>query len=225
MDPWLRGLARRFEGLTGREPPDRATLERWLAHAGTPVRLVDSERAVDGFEAAIVRGELPTRAHSWHDAFNTLVFACFPTAKRSLHARVRALQLVRGGDRARRSREEDALTLLDEAVLVVAGTEDALGRLEAARADGELAAVDRVIREQGVAVHVFGHALLEHRVLSRPPIGAGVLPLCIDRVEEAADHGAVDRALTRVIERGALAAPCFAPTVPWPHPIVDAWAR
>ena len=119
----------------------------------------------------------------------------------------------------RRTREEDALTLLDECALLVGGPTSALAALADARATGDLAAVDIAVRGPRLHVACFGHALLEHLVLGRPPIGAGLVALPI--VEPSAD--ALDRALASAIEAGVFATPRLSPTVPWPDPIVDGW--
>src|SRR5262249_27486079 len=67
---------------------------------------------------------VPTRERSWHDLLNALVWATFPRAKAALHERqLRALRerIVPGAARlpATRSREHDALALIDEGGVVV----------------------------------------------------------------------------------------------------------
>lgn len=145
--------------------PDVVAIDRALgARAG--VRFVTAERrprrqrgpvALGGlYDAHIVRGEVPTRARNWHDFLNALVWATFPLAKRALHtrqhaalqawARANATPVVDGdADRVARlpnarTRELDALALIDEGGVLVSG--DA-----------------RVI---------FGHALYEGFVLAVP---------------------------------------------------------
>jgi hypothetical protein len=81
------------------------------------------ERAL--YDARIVLDRcVPTRARSWHDLLNALVWATFPRAKSALHARQhRALvvRIVPGATRLpeTRSREHDALALIDEGGVVV----------------------------------------------------------------------------------------------------------
>jgi hypothetical protein len=67
---------------------------------------------------------VPTRPRTWHDFMNALVWATFPRAKRALHERqLRALasRIPAGATRlpGTRSREHDALALLDEGGVVV----------------------------------------------------------------------------------------------------------
>lgn len=115
------------------------------------------------YDARIVRGEIPTRARSWHDYLNALVWATFPRAKAVLHARqheVISRWLVdEGAIHAdgtittlpnARTREHDALALVDEGGIVVL------------RAERELPIV-------------FGHALYEGMVMgTRAMIARGV---------------------------------------------------
>lgn len=219
--PWhdhapLRALARRYPALANAEPPTRRELATIFASGDW--RLVAPSSRTHGYEQAIADGCIPTRDHSWHDAFNLVVFAGFPAAKRALHARVRAAQARRPAA-GPRSREEDALALLDETALLVVGDDATLARFDAARARGDLEGMDAALGDRGGAF-VFGHALLEHLVLGRAPIGAGVCTLVHERPH---DRGAVDLALAAAIAAGRFAAPCFAPTVPWPDPHVEAW--
>lgn len=94
------------------------------------------------YDARIVGGVVPTRARCWHDFSNALVWATFPAAKRALHERQHRAILAwvpAGATRlpGARSREMDALALLDEGGVVQVG-------------------------ERSV---VFGHALYEGAVL------------------------------------------------------------
>ena len=202
------------------EPPTLAELDASLQRACSRWRVVE---ASDGdYEQSVADGRIPTRTGSWHDAFNVLAFVRFPAAKAALHRRTLALRIVRLTEltnRGRRSRGEDALALLDECTLLFGGAPDALARFDAARSTGDLARIDAVVNDGGLVVACFGHALLEHRVLRRPPIGAGVVTLAI--TEPRID--ALDASLASAIEAGRFHAPCFTPTLPWPDPRVDAW--
>lgn len=109
------------------------------------------------YDARITReGCVPTRPRSWHDYLNALVWATFPRAKQALHARQHSALAARidpGASRlpATRSREQDALALLDEGGAVL--LEDA---------DREL-------------LVVFGHAIYEGLVLGvRPTMARGL---------------------------------------------------
>ena len=123
---------------------------------------------------------------------NALVWATFPQAKRALHERQHRLVVpAQPGESAHRSRELDALALLDEGGVVViappgarVGSEDELERAVAA---GEATAV------------VFGHAIYEGVVLGRPAPLASVISVAgKGRCLETAD-----RALAAVIADGS----------------------
>lgn len=226
--PWRRHralelLAHTWPELESDEPPARATLAAIVERAGLGWTLVDPGEATDGYEAAVVDGRIPTRERSWHDTFNVLAFVGFPRSKAALHRRCLELQRARAR-KPPRSREEDALTLIDETSLVFAGTAEALADLQRARAERELGEIDRVIRAREIRVFVLGHALLEHLALGRPPIGAGGLPVAIAGVAEREQVAKqVDSALAERIAAGELERPQLSPTVPWPDPVVDAW--
>lgn len=208
------------------EAPTRAALQVIVDDAGAPWRLVDPRAVPDGYEAAIARGEIPTRDSSWHDAFNVAAFLAWPSAKPALHAVVLDEQRRRLPEgRKQRSRTEDALALLDECVMIVAGTPELLAGFDEGRrrwptdAASGIATMDAAVRA-GVTVRWFGHALLEHRALARPAIDAGVWTIA---VEHGAHDAAIDGALAREIERGTFASPRFSPTIPWPDPVVSRW--
>ena len=155
-DPVVRFEPARPASRRRREPPNPAAL----------------------YDARITRDRcVPTRPGSWHDFLNALVWATFPRAKLALHERQLQAMLSRMNPRARtlpasRSREHDALALLDEGGAVV---------LE----DGP--------RREPV---LFGHALYEGLVLGVRPRAAAALeaalpegPIdagrCVGRAEEA----------------------------------------
>lgn len=202
------------------EPPTLAELDASLQRACSPWRVV--EASDDDYEQAVANGRIPTRRGSWHDAFNVHVFSRFPAAKAALHRRMLALRIVRlteSTQRGCRSRGEDALALLDECTLLFGGSPDGLERFDAARTTGDLDRIDAVVNDDRLVVACFGHALLEHRLLQRPPIGAGVVTLAI--AEARID--ALDASLAAAVDAGRFHAPCFTPTLPWPDPRVEAW--
>ncbi|HEY6459416.1 MAG TPA: DUF3025 domain-containing protein, partial [Polyangiaceae bacterium] len=134
------------------------------------------------YDARIAReGRVPTRARSWHDFLNALVWATFPRAKRALHARqLRALEArIDPGARvlpATRSREHDALALIDEGGVV-------------ALDDGRSA---RLV--------LFGHALYEGLVLRRGAMTACTIRLAVADVH-LAERDAIARAEEAVLAR------------------------
>ena len=96
-------------------PPPRG---RRRASPIDPRRLYDARIA---HEACV-----PTRARCWHDFLNALVWATFPRAKRALHECQLQALLARLEPCARtlpptRSRNHDALALLDEGGAVLLG--------------------------------------------------------------------------------------------------------
>lgn len=232
----LAAIAARCPAVAGPEAPTRDALARSLRDAA-PWRLVDP-RAPDSvgtrYEEAVARGCIPTRDGSWHDAFNLLAFLAWPRAKAALHARVLHCQQQRRAlGQSQRGREEDALALLDEVALVVSGPTELVRRFDAHRRDGVLpgavgpqtseAAIDgmdaAVRSGAGLRVRWFGHALLEHLVLGRPPVTAGVWSIAID------DDRTDDAVLAAQIEAGVFTAPCVSPGIPWPDHRVLAWVE
>ncbi len=141
-------------------------------------------------------GRIPTRERSWHDLLNALVWAAFPMSKRALTARQHAITEIRVPVTARsipgaRTREEDALAMLDEGGIVILAEEPAR-TISALRAQAPSSSWGRV------AVHVFGHALMEHAVLGN----AGVRGYGVVLAAEEHDRISADRALARWITDG-----------------------
>jgi Protein of unknown function (DUF3025) len=108
---------------------------------------------------------VPTRSRSWHDFLNALVWATFPRAKAALHERQLRALVERMPPGARtlpptRSREHDALALIDEGGVVV-------------------------LEGGGVRVIVlFGHALYEGLVLGRGAMTACAIRAPVDAVPD-----------------------------------------
>lgn len=140
----IREPAELFADLAAFPSPE-AIDARLAARAGVRfVRKHQRDKAL--YDARIVNDRVvPTRAGSWHDLLNALVWSSFPRAKAALHARQHEL-VVPGAPR--RTREGDALAMLDEG---------------------------GALRLPGGATVVFGHAIFEGLVLGRPtPIAAGL---------------------------------------------------
>jgi hypothetical protein len=221
--PWRRhrALERLLEpwpDLEGGEPPRASVLAGVLERAGVGFELAQASSSRD-YEAAVMQGQIPTREGSWHDVFNVLAFVLYPHSKAALHARVHALAQARAG-RLPRTREEDALALIDEVSLLVAGGGEAIAAFERARPGKVIEELDAVVREHGLFVDVLGHGLLEHLMLARPEVGAGVVTIVL---EEQVTRARVDAALAQRIAAGGFPKPGLSPTVPWPHPCVDGW--
>jgi hypothetical protein len=102
----------RFAAATPR-PRTRAARRRPLARS-------------ELYDAQIVEtGTVPTRARSWHDLLNALVWATWPRAKAALHRRQHRIvtdELAANAARlpAARTREGDTIAMLDEGGVLVA---------------------------------------------------------------------------------------------------------
>lgn len=210
LEPWPE--------LEGDEPPTAGVLARVLERVGVGFELAHAGPSRD-YEAAVLHGRIPTREQSWHDTFNVLAFALYPTSKAALHARCHALAEGRKRQLPR-TREEDALALVDEVSLLVAGEAEAIAAFDRARAGKVIEQLDAVVREHGLFVDVLGHGLLEHLMLGRPEVGAGVVTIVL---AGEVTRARVDVALAQRIAAGGFPKPGLSPTVPWPHPCVDRW--
>jgi hypothetical protein len=103
-----------------------------------------------GYDARIaLERVVPTRARSWHDLLNALVWATFPRAKLALHARQHRMIAARLGPDRRlpgaRTKEQDAVAMLDEGGVV-------------ALRDGRAS-----------CAVIFGHAIYEGLACDGPP--------------------------------------------------------
>ncbi len=165
--PSPEDLTRLFEG----EPP-----VRFVAAPPRPRRgLLPADARYDA-RIALER-TVSTRAASWHDLLNALVWTSFPRAKAALHARQHRMIAARLGEDLRlpgaRTKEQDAVAMLDEGgvvLLCAEGRRAELARASKTRAGSEVAAWV----EQGEASAVtFGHAIYEGAGV-RGAAGAGV---------------------------------------------------
>jgi hypothetical protein len=144
---------------------------------------------------------VPTRERSWHDLMNALVWGTFPRAKLALHARQhRAIaERLTPGTCAlppTRTRELDALALLDEGgVVVLAQDPRAVHEALATRRAGVLRA--HIASGTAEAV-VFGHAIYESLALGVAPAVVAGLSLLRDKGEDPASNA--DRALATAIQ-------------------------
>jgi hypothetical protein len=214
----LERLLERWPELEGDAPPRTSVLAELLERAEVGFELAQAGPSRD-YEAAVLEGRVPTRERSWHDTFNVLAFALYPNSKAALHARCHALAQARQR-KLPRSREEDALALIDEVSLLVAGSSEAIAAFERLRPGKVLAQLDAVVREHALFVDVLGHGLLEHLMLARPEVGAGVVTIAMPG---EVTRARVDVALAGRIAGGGFPRPGFSPTLPWPHPCVDGW--
>jgi hypothetical protein len=172
LRPWLD----RFQAT---DWPDLATLNQFadaqnLRNAmRLPIRFSPQNSACGQHDYEIgihTSGLVPSRERNWHDLFNALTWLAFPATKAALNA-VHQTTLLPGLNRLPAS---DAATLFDESGLVLAGEDDSLARLLAARRWRE-AFVARRDDWKNIRVHVIGHAVLEKLLTPWPGITAKCL--------------------------------------------------
>jgi len=207
--------------LRGPEWPDLAALNDFArrAQSGAPPRFVAQSPALlaDGlhYEQRIAeRGEIATRERNWHDLLNALIWLRFPQLKAALNSR-QVEQIAIAGPKSR-TRAQCALTLFDEAGVVVALRDHALLALWDAHDWHGLFWRERDAWSDGrIDVIVFGHALLEHALKPRQLLvgkALVVVPASTGNVENvAAPPGEARReaaiaALAQAIVSGALLA-------------------
>lgn len=156
-----------------------------------------------------VHDEVPSRPENPHDFWNAVAWALFPRSKRAIHARqYRALVawLPEGATEipGKRTREQDALTILDEGGVLVAATSAAARAIAEGGFETEVTAA---IARGEARLEILGHAVLEHLQRGAPPVQAlahviavgGTLPDDPD-----AFFDAIDRALARDVTDEAL---------------------
>jgi hypothetical protein len=149
-------LTRLFDG----EPPVRFEPAPPRARRG---RAPAPEARYDA-RIALAR-RVPTRARSWHDLSNALVWATFPNAKVALHARQHAIIAARIRPDLRvpgsRTREQDALAMLDEGGVVLLCAHASRPALDRAIARDSTPELVRLVEQRAATALVFGHAIYE----------------------------------------------------------------
>lgn len=200
-----RGL---LDALPGDRFPDPARLNALLPPGarvvpGHPVRFVPADRlpGVDYERHIHETGEVATRP-GWHDLFNALAWCRLPRFKAALNA----LHAAHLGEAAngRRGPQRDALTLLDESGVVVAGDAPALFAALAAR-DWRGAFVERRADWARVRVVVCGHGLLEKFLAPYKALTAQALLLPL---AATADDPALDaRLASALLDEGRVRSP------------------
>lgn len=158
-----------------------------LQARGLPLRFVAPDAALPArdYETRILEtGAVPTRANTWHDALNALVWLRFPRFKAALNAaHGEAFATERGPQRGRR---RDALTVLDESGVWVASRDPALPRLLVAHAWQALFWDKRSRVETAMRFVVVGHALLEKALAPYPAMTGKCLLLDPDALNSDA---------------------------------------
>ncbi len=159
------------DALRGDEPPPRAASGAPIRFERQPSRRVLRSRRQEllGYDESIfLHGIVPSREGNWHDFFNMLAWRSFPDAKRALNARQYEAQQRRvlDGDRdsGRRTREQDALAMLDEGGLLLLAGDPFAALVEDSLARNDHAVLCEMVRAGELAILVFGHALCEQLV-------------------------------------------------------------
>jgi hypothetical protein len=158
----------------------RLPVDRWPGNAdlnalagavhnsgGMPIRFVAPRDAARGqrphYETRVAAtGEVETRAESWHDLFNALVWITFPRSKAAINAQHAAILEAGGEAEARhRSPARDALTLFDEGGVIVVSTSPEMHRLVVDFRWKELFWAQRAELSATTRFFAFGHACYE----------------------------------------------------------------
>jgi len=160
---------------------------------GLPLRFFAPEGRLSArdYETRILQtGQVPTRADTWHDVLNALVWLRFPRFKAALNA-AHGEAIAEEPD-ARRGRRRDALTVLDESGVWVISGDPALPRLLAERAWRPLFWNHRHEVEAAMQFVVVGHALLEKLLTPYPAMtGKCLMLVSASRDRDAAEAQAV----------------------------------
>jgi hypothetical protein len=156
---------------------------------GLPLRFFvpDGRLSARDYETHILHsGQVPTRADTWHDVLNALVWLRFPRFKAALNA-AHGDALALETD-TRRGRRRDALTVLDESGVWVISRDPVLPERLAGRAWRALFWDARTRVEADMRFVVVGHALLEKALAPYPSMTGKCLTLISDSLDpDAAD--------------------------------------
>jgi hypothetical protein len=145
---------------------------------GLPLRFFVPDRRLPAreYETHILQtGQVPTRAGTWHDVLNALVWLRFPRFKAALNAAHGVA--ITAETHPTRGRRRDALTVLDESGVWVISQEPALPALLVERAWHALFWEARSRVETGMRFVVVGHALLEKALAPYPAMTGKCLML------------------------------------------------
>jgi hypothetical protein len=151
-------------------------------------------------ERIYIKGEVPSRLRGWHDFFNMLVWATFPNVKRAINARQRAALRAHVDPTmtklpSARTKEQDALAMLDEGGLILATRVELDDAIEQADLEPILAA----IRTGDARAILLGHAIYEHHVVGEGTLRALVHPV---RLADPHDFRAIDASMGDALRSG-----------------------
>jgi len=172
---------------------------RIVTGGGNALRFVAAERAAGSLERpyelrVYETGEVPTRASSWHDLFNALVWLAFPRTKAVLNRRHYEELRVRHGQ-PQRGTPRDVLTLFDEGGMLVACAEPSLAALLRGFRWKALFWERRADARTRMRFHVFGHAILENALALFRGVTAKALIVDVTLEELAAPTEALNLVL------------------------------
>lgn len=197
---------------------------RWLVHfntvsaSGSPLHLIQQPSKLrrsrprsrgELYDVSVYNGQLPTRAHNWHDFFNVLMFVAFTHTKQALHRRHCEIleQLVPEQIEhlpGARTRERDDLAMLDEGGVILAVGATSVGSLRDVLGTAEHDRLRSAIDLGAVRPWLIGHAHLEHLAISTLARSPAPLPrakpILLD-VGAGATRKQVDEALATQLER------------------------
>ncbi len=126
---------------------------------GAPIRFTPPDPAIASYEAHIfASGEVPTRTHDWHDAFNALAWCAWPRSKaccNRLH--IEEIQSRSEAGLAGRGPIRDALTQFDECGIVVVSSAPEIPALLLAHEWEEVFWRQRQTLQDSTRFLVFGH--------------------------------------------------------------------
>lgn len=151
---------------------------------GLPLRFFapDGHLAARDYETHILHtGQVPTRAHTWHDVLNALVWLRFPRFKAALNAAHGTA--IAGEAGPTRGRRRDALTVLDESGVWMISRGPALPALLAGHAWQALFWDARAQVETDMRFVVVGHALLEKALAPYPTMTGKCLTLVAESLD------------------------------------------
>lgn len=195
--PIYAGLSDMQDLMVAPSWPTIAALDARLALPDKHLAEQDEALLADGlhYETRIAgRGQIATRADNWHDLFNALVWARYPTIKRALNRQqCRHIAAMVPGQR---NRAQAALTQFDESGVIVRVREPALLRAwdqhdwQALLWDG----AGQWRRGDIAVAAVIGHALLEQALVpERLLVGKCVV---VQSDDDATAVAAVAQAIT-----------------------------
>ena len=194
--------------LLGRLPRDRFPRHDELnalatpsvaSGGGAPIRFVPPAASAQYEVRVFETGEVQTRADSWHDLFNALVWLAFPKTKAVLNGHHYGEIRARRGERLRGT-ARDVLTLFDEGGIIVASADAELSGLLRQFRWKELFWRRRADVLRSMRFHVFGHAIYEKAL--EPHKGVTAKALIIETTPDLLD-APLDQQLAELDARAA----------------------